>query len=688
MNHLAVRRVTGLVLVASLAPAQSWSPVEATPRGLAGVAFDEAGRRAIAASASGVDAWHHYGDRWSRVTMPGLDPTAGIAAIVGLDASAGMVLVDDRSPQNGGSRTYVGSGTDWALVTTANGTGPLPGAAIVRAPNGRVLAFGGVDANGQDTDQTLLWNGVQWTLQQLAVRPAPRRRAGIAFDRQRNRVVMVGGLQGQTERNDTWEWNGFQWLSFASGPMTGRAGTLVFDPAIARCLLLGGVRANGAARTDVWWWNGGTWSQTGTVPAEVAGDLVAYDDGVEGIAVQRSHGTRWQMRFGQFVRIEVPPDPPAVGATIAYHATRGEVVFVDNTIGGETWVWNATWQRRGVNLPGRRPGTAMAPIGNHVLLFGGQTGLATTDESWLWDGVAWTLTSPAVRPPGRRDHALASRGNQVVLFGGSAAGGVRLGDTWTFDGATWTQRAPTTSPSARTGHGMAHDAARNRTVLFGGNDGQPRSDTWEWNGSLWLPMTPTTVPNVTTPRLAHDPVRSAVVMVAPERVWTWDGADWAADPVTSSATQPPQAVAWHEARQRLLQIDARGAALVLGPTPPTGESFGAACSTAPELRLLNLPRIGAVCELQLHGSPGWLGVFSFGLQPANIPWPGGCTQRIQGDASVIAVLDAAGYARLPFAIPDALPFRGVQILAQGVEISVGPVVNGGFSAGLRIAVGD
>jgi hypothetical protein len=60
---------------------------------------------------------------------------------------------------------------------------------------------------------------------------------------------------------------------------------------------------------------------------------------------------------------------------------------------------------------------------------------------------------------------MASLGNEVVLFGGTAAyrvdAGTLLGepqslnDTWTFDGTAWTQVTPGEVPPARTGHAMA-----------------------------------------------------------------------------------------------------------------------------------------------------------------------------------------------------------------------------------------
>jgi hypothetical protein len=76
-----------------------------------------------------------------------------------------------------------------------------------------------------------------------------------------------------------------------------------------------------------------------------------------------------------------------------------------------------------------------------------------------------------------------------LLFGGAASGLMR-NDTWTWNGTAWTQLTASSSPSKREGAGMDYDAFTGTTILFGGNDdtvnpAQPLGDTWSWNGSTW-----------------------------------------------------------------------------------------------------------------------------------------------------------------------------------------------------------
>lgn len=99
--------------------------------------------------------------------------------------------------------------------------------------------------------------------------------------------------------------------------------------------------------------------------------------------------------------------------------------------------------------------------------------LTYLNDTWTWDGVAWTKQFPP------------------VVFGGDNGGGdccrVYYGDTWTWDGIDWTQQFSASAPSASTYVPMAYDTDIGTVVLFGGFSvpGQGLSDTWDWDGSTW-----------------------------------------------------------------------------------------------------------------------------------------------------------------------------------------------------------
>src|SRR5262245_53290746 len=137
---------------------------------------------------------------------------------------------------------------------------------------------------------------------------------------------------------------------------------------------------------------------------------------------------------------------------------------------------------------------AYDPVRRRVVLFGGRTAVGERDDTWEWDGVAWTQRSPAQEPPGRHGHALAfdPSSGHVLLFGGvdsaMVATGRFYGDAWLWDGTSWVEAAldPEASPLERAFAQMAPDADRSNLVMFGGShDTTLFQDVWEWRGDHW-----------------------------------------------------------------------------------------------------------------------------------------------------------------------------------------------------------
>ncbi|HEX5052526.1 MAG TPA: kelch repeat-containing protein [Planctomycetota bacterium] len=201
------------------------------------------------------------------------------------------------------------------------------------------------------------------------------------------------------------------------------------------------------------------------------------------------------------------------------------------------------WLKAPVLEPRSGQGMVYDSLRHRVVMFGGfQTG--RYDETWEWDGVAWTLRTPNTRPPGRRDHSMAydSARQRVVMFGGNGVTG-GLGDTWEFDGVDWSERHSPESPSRRDGAAMVYDAARGVTVLFGGQ-APLQNDTWLWDGTRWRMATPATSPGAhSLGSMAYDEARQTVVMFGGSTAagnsndtWEWNGVDWAQ---ASPPHQPP-----------------------------------------------------------------------------------------------------------------------------------------------------
>jgi hypothetical protein len=132
-----------------------------------------------------------------------------------------------------------------------------------------VLLFGGqtVPADGlRPLDETWTWEGGAWT--KVAVTgPSARIHHAMAFDPDRNVVVLFGGLSGGSVVGDTWEWDGAAWHRVAvSGPApSAREGMrLTWDPTTKSVLLFGGAAGVGPSLGDTWSWNGTAWKRLAT----------------------------------------------------------------------------------------------------------------------------------------------------------------------------------------------------------------------------------------------------------------------------------------------------------------------------------------------------------------------------------------------------------------------------------------
>jgi hypothetical protein len=198
--------------------------------------------------------------------------------------------------------------------------------------------------------------------------------------------------------------------------------------------------------------------------------------------------------------------------------------------------------------PSARSHVAMAydPVSRDVILFGGFTGAAYSDETWAFDGTTWTNINTPIAPPARAAAQMAydSVSGKVVLFGGTNHI-IDFNDTWIWDGATltWTPTSPVHSPGNLTGPLVFRDP-NGRVDEFGGFDGTLFSlKMWQWNGSDWISLHPSMVPSARAwaPVATGLPHRQVVLFgglasVNPDNTWTYNGVTWTPHP---AATQPP-----------------------------------------------------------------------------------------------------------------------------------------------------
>ncbi|HEX5052500.1 MAG TPA: kelch repeat-containing protein [Planctomycetota bacterium] len=273
----------------------------------------------------------------------------------------------------------------------------------------RLVAFGG-ELAAVFSDTTTEWTGSQWMVLNPAVRPSARTRPAMVYDEGNQQTVLFGGFLGPGSfSNQTWRWNGTTWslASPASSPSVRSGSAMAFDSARQVVVLFGGFVPSGADVGDTWEWNGSTWTQ----------------------------------------RFPAGATPLARGAhRMAYDAARGVTVLCGGytTPGGatlsDTWTWDGTsWTQR-PSLPGTLCDQVFAyDTGRRrVVLWGGVRILGPTftdlNQTFEWDGAAWTPRSPLVVPNARNSTASAyDTGNhRVLMAGGTTSMAAAFADTLAY----------------------------------------------------------------------------------------------------------------------------------------------------------------------------------------------------------------------------------------------------------------
>jgi hypothetical protein len=191
----------------------------------------------------------------------------------------------------------------------------------------QTILFGGdadaAQTTGDRLGDTWAWDGTTWSMLSPPTSPPARSHAAMAYDPDRNVLVLFGGRTGTSGYlDDTWEWDGATWTfkadSHSTSLPTPRAradASMVYDPLRHRIVLLGGgaVAQDGSHFGDVWEWDGTSWAETIDDPrlARVAahaffdrlhGGIVVY--GGEVSTSQGNTDQTWLLRWESLAKRE------------------------------------------------------------------------------------------------------------------------------------------------------------------------------------------------------------------------------------------------------------------------------------------------------------------------------------------------------------------------------------------------
>ena len=347
------------------------------------------------------DTWSWDGTTWTQLA-PAVRPPGRVAHAMTYDTTRGIVVMSGGS--NGSSvyqDTWEWNGSNWSVPS-----GPTqPSARTISvmaydSVRGRSVLFSGWPMPSDSG--TWEWDGERW-LQRFSLHTAPaRQNAAMAFDSARGRIVVFGGMFDATGRfaNDTWEWDGTDWLETlpANQPSTRAVPSMAYDAARGKTVLFGGTGSAGTT-ADTWLWDGTNWTLATPAASPAA----------------RGH------------------------AFMAYDAARRVVVlfggYVDATQFTDTWEWDGTtWAQRGgggTTPPGGIEGQMIYDAARKRVVFLG--GNDTKLDAWEWDGTAWSLLAVDNAPSNRSEFVASydTAHDQIVLFSGTDNGNTN-DETWLF----------------------------------------------------------------------------------------------------------------------------------------------------------------------------------------------------------------------------------------------------------------
>lgn len=351
--------------------------------------------------------------------------------------------------------------------------------------------------------------------------PAPRDRASLVYDPQRDRFVLMGGRVGDGNRNDAWSltlgesaaWS--QIVASGSPPTPRSSHVATFDPGSDRMIVHGGEFFGTADPTmlctlqftsaTVASWS--TPAPGGTPPRGLAFHRAVYDAkarhmvfyggriGPEAVndcvALDLDGALQW---------IDLIPGlrpPPARTCVVIRDPRRDRVISIPERSPADIWwapldaatPWTRTFSDSGPS-PRLACAVSVDSIGDQVLLFGGfdaEVGGLCDTRTWALSlsTLQWSVLPTTGGPPparGATGAAFDDAHERMLMYGGGGLG-AELGDLWALNlssGASWSLVQPVgLRPAPRAGHAVALDPTRGQFYVSGGD-----SANWGQN-DLW-----------------------------------------------------------------------------------------------------------------------------------------------------------------------------------------------------------
>lgn len=491
------------------------------------------------------DLWRWDGRSWTLAPTSATRPPVRTYASMAFDPMRKRVVLYGGLDPNSASLADVWE-YDVTTATWAPGAGTPPSARYAPAlcwdpVHATMLLHGGQLPGTTVSRETWRYDGQTWSLR-ANTGPALQEHS-MAYDAQRNRLVVAGGLSNPQE---TWEFDGVTWQSFGQGAIVHPK--LVHDSLRRRCV---------AVTLIVNWpfsvcsWNGSQWSHAVAAPSlgVRTGHTLTVDPLrrvevlIGGSDASVVTGDWWDGKGPEWRRtLPTHALPPRRDHAAAWLPGENKVLVfggrhANGSLLGDTWLLDAAnqdWLQVAGSAPAPRAGHTLCTEEStgRILLFGGSDGSPREDTWTFTRGAGWTPLVTTTRPEARSGHAMTfyPPTGTFFLFGGSGFQGV-LGDLWQLQptGSGWSRVVTAHAPPARQDHVLAYDRARARLVLHGGLDANrvPLADVWEFDGRDWSERKPESTAQAIAGHQAHfDEDRGRVVFSSGvDRSTLWSNVD-------------------------------------------------------------------------------------------------------------------------------------------------------------------
>jgi len=212
-----------------------------------------------------TDTWEWDSQTWRRLPIEGPGVCDHFAMVY--DSNRGRIVLfggQDADLTLHGD-TWEWDGGSWAKVAEESSVAPPKRAHYALgydSERGVVLMFGGYSPTLGDLNDLWAWDGSAWTEIKSAESPSERAGARMAFDAKRKVMILQGGNRNRTMLNETWIWNGRKWTQAESGKLPARGyHSMTYDPLRGRVVLFGGQAGpTGPMLGDTWEWDGKQWT--------------------------------------------------------------------------------------------------------------------------------------------------------------------------------------------------------------------------------------------------------------------------------------------------------------------------------------------------------------------------------------------------------------------------------------------